>query len=438
MKRTTSLRTRVVAMFLAAVCIVGLIPTTAFAAGSSVPQTITLKNADYHVGEGLHYTSGTLGECYIHEFTMNVDGSTQVGFCGDHSKEMGTSLIGDPWSSPTEITDKNVKLILSAFYSHSNGMFTEAGKAAGCSTYNEFETIWTQGWYQACVWLALQGDLPDYETNPDAWVEAVATERMRVINAYHDAGQSWAQHYENIDDPDDLPDGTEGTWTCRAAAQFLLNNFNSGYYLDWTIYRYSYAGNGSDKHAAGDVQSIIVGFPSDEPDEPGDSVGLTIRKVDSSNQNKGLQGAQFSVVATDGSFDKTYTTDSTGTITIDSETEPLFKAGTYIVTETKAPAGYTISDPSPKTVTVLPGNDASVVLTFYDDAEITGSGSIRKVDKDNPTVGLAGAVIEIRGIDVEYGPTRVVTGAGGYVSEDDFSFQDLPIGSYICRRGRCS
>lgn len=35
MKRTTSLRTRVVAMLLAVVCIVGLIPTTAFAAGSS-------------------------------------------------------------------------------------------------------------------------------------------------------------------------------------------------------------------------------------------------------------------------------------------------------------------------------------------------------------------------------------------------------------------
>lgn len=35
MKGKTSLRTRIVAMFLAAVCIVGLIPTAAFAAGSS-------------------------------------------------------------------------------------------------------------------------------------------------------------------------------------------------------------------------------------------------------------------------------------------------------------------------------------------------------------------------------------------------------------------
>ena len=35
MKRTTSLRARIVAMFLVVVCVVGLIPTTAFAAGSS-------------------------------------------------------------------------------------------------------------------------------------------------------------------------------------------------------------------------------------------------------------------------------------------------------------------------------------------------------------------------------------------------------------------
>ena len=82
-------------------------------------------------------------------------------------------------------------------------------------------------------------------------------------------------------------------------------------------------------------------------------------------------------------------------------------------------------------MTVGEGDTASATFTFYDDAEITGSGSIRKVDKDNPTVGLEGAVIEIRGIDNGYGPTRVITGPGGYVSEEDFSFKDLPIGAYI-------
>lgn len=102
------------------------------------------------------------------------------------------------------------------------------------------------------------------------------------------------------------------------------------------------------------------------------------------------------MTAIGGSFDKVYTTDENGLITID-ETENGFGPGTYGVTEIKAPSGYTISDTSTKYVTVGEGDTASATFTFYDDAEITGSGSIRKVDKDNPTVGLAGAVIEIQG-----------------------------------------
>ena len=109
----------------------------------------------------------------------------------------------------------------------------------------------------------------------------------------------------------------------------------------------------------------------------------------------------------------------------------VFGPGRYAITEIKAPSGYTISDTSTKYVEIDNGQNANVEFTYYDEPEITGGGSIRKVDADNPTVGLAGAVIEIRGVSVTYGPTRVVTGAGGYVSEADFNIADLPIGSYI-------
>lgn len=91
MKGKTSLRTRVVAMLLAVVCIVGLIPTTAFAA-NTVPGTVTLKKADYHVTDAIKYDSGVLGECYVHEFYMNVNGSETVGFCADPPREWAQHL----------------------------------------------------------------------------------------------------------------------------------------------------------------------------------------------------------------------------------------------------------------------------------------------------------------------------------------------------------
>lgn len=425
MKRTTSLRTRIVAMFLAVVCIVGLIPTTVFAEDgqSSVPGTVTLKNADYHVSDPISYESGVLGKCYIHEFEMDVGGAGTVGFCGDHSKEMGNSLIGDVWSNPREITDKNVKLILSHFYSYATGKFSPEGEAQNLTPYTEFETTWTQGWFQACVWLALGGNLPDYESDPEGWVEAVATERLRVVNAYHDAGYDWAPHNDSIDD---------GSWSCRQAAQYILDH--PDWWGDWSIYQYDYADEGSPSHPdPGKIQSIVVGIYSpDGPDVPSERCTLTIKKVDSSNPSKGLQGAEFQVTQVNGGFNKVYTTDSSGIIKISSSTENGFVPGKYAVTEIKAPDGYKISDTSTKYVTVDEGQNANATFTFYDEPVITGSGSIRKVDADNPSMGLEGAVIRISGIgDTPFEQTEVITGAGGYVSEEDFSFEDLPTGSYV-------
>ena len=279
MKGKTSLRTRVVAMLLAVVCIVGLIPTTAFAA-NTVPGTVTLKKADYHVTDAIKYDSGVLGECYVHEFYMNVNGSETVGFCADHSKRMGTSLTGHTWSNPEEITDKNVKLLLSYYYSYSEGKFSPAGEAQGLQPFDEFSAVWTQGWLQACVWLALNGSLPDYETDREAWVEAVATERMRLVNAYSDAGYDWAEHYNSIDDPDGPGvEGDEG-WTCRMAAEYIVNH--PDLWGDWKIYRYTYAGPGSDAHPdPSTIQAIIVGIYN--PTTTDERCMLTIKKVDATN-----------------------------------------------------------------------------------------------------------------------------------------------------------
>ena len=63
-----------------------------------------------------------------------------------------------------------------------------------------------------------------------------------------------------------------------------------------------------------------------------------------------------------------------------------------------------------------------------DTPEITGEGSIRKVDADDPTRGLAGAVIKITGVDNDFVGTYT-TGVGGYIT--DIPWDTMPIGSYV-------
>lgn len=411
MKRTTPLRTRLLSMFLVAVCTLGLFPASALpalaASEPSVPSTISLDKADYHVSNGLSYTSDTLGTVYIHEFWMDIDGQQRFGFCGDHSMDMGSSLVGHTWSNPTEITNSNVVLLLSYFYTcaYDNQAFTE------------FETTWSNGFIQACVWNSLNGNIPDWQTDEEGFIEAVAKERMDVINAYHDAGYAWAAHYDTIDD---------GTWTCRMSADLIVKD--RARWNDYKVYLYQYAGEGNSKFDKDKVQPIIVAIPNttdtDNP-EPTD-YSLTIRKVDASNPNKLLSGAEFLVEETSGAYSKYHTTNSDGIIKLEY---PDILAGTYAITETKAPEGYEISDTSTKYVTVDSGNNSNVVFTSYDKTIVEGTGHIRKVDADNPTKGLSGAVIKITGVDNNFSGTYT-TGEGGYISDTDLDFSTLPTGSY--------
>ena len=103
-------------------------------------------------------------------------------------------------------------------------------------------------------------------------------------------------------------------------------------------------------------------------------------------------------------------------------------ASTYAISEVSAPEGYEVDDPGPQYV-VIPGNgtDTTFTVTFTDSKEITASGSIRKVDADNPTKGLAGAVIKIEGVDNPFVGTYT-TGSGGYLT--DVPWDDMAVGSY--------
>ena len=387
--------TRLTAMLLVLVCMLGLFPATAFAAG---PETITLDDCTYN---GIHYESPALGVCYMHKMQFDVDGDSIMGFCSQKGAGMGWSLEGHTWDSPKSISNETVEIMMAYFYAHSKGIFTDEAHALGVDEVWGSDYTWTMNaWVQAVVWRYKANLLSDPTV-------ACAEELMYVYNNLEHAS------YTSIDDELD-------GWSFRDRAQYILDLGRQGVWGDCAVYEYTYAGPGSSYHPANDVQSVMVG----ELTITREQYQLTVRKVDSSNQNQGLAGARFLVTSENGSYSQEVVTGSDGTYTL----FPL-DAGTYAVTELDPPEGYEIDNPGPQYV-VLPSTtgETTVTVTFTDTPVITSEGSIRKVDSDDPTKGLAGAVIKIEGIDNEFVGTYT-TGDGGYLQ--DVPWDTMPVGDYV-------
>ena len=395
MKKTWhSLKNRVTAMLLALICVLGLLPTAALAAGA---DTIKLERFGM---SGVSYQSASLGRCTMHQMYYGVAGKTSVGFCGTKGGGMGTSLIGQTWGDPKPVTDPTVKMMMAYYYAHSLGIFTDKAHALGV------DDIWDSGyswymnaWVQAIVWRYKDGSLGDPAT-------ACAEELMYVWNSLKGAS------YTSIDQ---TCDGT----TFRDRAKYILDLGKQDVWGDCDVKEYSFTGAGSAAHPASTVQSVMIGSLT----ATNEQYKLVVKKVDATNPTKGLAGARFHVESTNGSFAKDIVTGADGTYTF----SPL-DAGTYAVTETAAPNGYEIDNAGPEYV-VLPNNgNSTVTITFTDTPTITASGKIRKVDADDPTRGLAGAVIKITGVDNNFTGTYT-TGAGGALT--DVPWDTMPIGSYV-------
>lgn len=395
MKKTWhSLKNRVTAMLLALICVLGLLPTTALAAGA---DTIKLERFGM---SGVSYQSASLGRCTMHQMYYGVAGKTSVGFCGTKGGGMGTSLIGQTWGSPKPVTDPTVKMMMAYYYAHSLGIFTDKAHALGV------DDIWDSGyswymnaWVQAIVWRYKDGSLGDPAT-------ACAEELMYVWNSLKGAS------YTSIDQ---ICDGT----TFRDRAKYILDLGKQDVWGDCDVKEYSFTGAGSAAHPASTVQSVMIGSLT----VTNEQYKLVVKKVDATNPTKGLAGARFHVESTNGSFSRDIVTGADGTYTF----SPL-DAGTYAVTETAAPNGYEIDNAGPEYV-VLPNNGSSTVtITFTDTPTVTATGKIRKVDADDPTRGLAGAVIKITGVDNNFTGTYT-TRAGGALT--DVPWDTMPIGSYV-------
>ena len=385
---------RLICFLLALICMLGLLPNTAFAAG---PNTIVMEDCTHN---GVFYESAALSTCWLHQMKFDFNGDTVMGFCADHGGGMGWSLEGHEWNNPREITDPTVKTMMAYFYAHSRGIFTDQAKALGVDETWSSDYTWTMNaWVQAVVWRYQENLFSDP-------VAACAEELMYVYNNLEHTS------YSSIDD---VVDGT----TLRDRAQYILDLGAQGVWGDCTVYEYDYAGPGTAQHPAYDVQGIIIG----DLTVTRERYQFTIKKVDATNPNLALPGARFLVQNANGTFSQEVVTGSDGTVTLTN-----LEASTYSVTELDPPDNYQIDNAGPQYV-VLPSatGETTATVTFTDTPIRTGEGSIRKVDADDPTKGLAGAVIKIEGVDNEFVGTYI-TGAGGYL--EDVPWDTMPIGSF--------
>lgn len=418
----TKIGTRLLSLFLTAICVIGLIPTSAFAAPSgSMPSEITLQKSDYFLDTdgSKTYNSPSFGEpLYLHIINMNVGGKTKVGFCAENGKQLGNTLIGKKWGNLEPVTNSFIKMMIGYYYCMTDAQYQN-------DAYKEKWNgeLWTDqnliryhnAWIQALCWRAL-GQGTAIPSDAEGQKVAIAKELMYIANAKN--GTSYSDIYTD----------KYGTTTFYQKGEKVLDNTDCWPDVDVTLYHYI-GGNATSpdgkKHYTNDnTQAIMVATPKNEPTS--DTYRIIVKKVDSSNPTKGLAGATFSlemVGSDDPSFPKPGVTGQDGTYIFDR-----LKAGTYQVTETKAPEGYQIDNPGPYTVTLPTNGQKTVTVTALDTPITLASGSIRKVDKDRPTMGLAGATIRITGIDNNF-TYEGQTVEGGALT--DVPWDTMPVGSYV-------
>lgn len=387
-----------------------------------MPSEITLQKSDYFLDTdgSKTYNSPSFGEpLYLHIINMNVGGETKIGFCAEHGKQLGNTLIGKKWGNPEPVTNSFIKMMIGYYYCMTDAKYqTDAYKEKwGGELWTDQNLIrYHNAWIQALCWRAL-GQGAAIPSDAEGQKVAIAKELMYIANAKN--GTSYSDIYTD----------KYGTTTFYQKGEKVLDNTDCWPDVDVTLYRYI-GGNATSpdgkKHYTNDnTQAIMVATPK-KSDIPSDKYQIVVKKVDSSNPTKGLAGATFSlemVGSDDPKFPMTGVTGQDGTYTFKN-----LKAGTYQVTETEAPEGYQIDNPGPYAVTLPTNGQKTVTVTALDTPITLASGSIRKVDKDRPTMGLAGATIRITGIDNNF-TYEGQTVEGGALT--DVPWDTMPVGSYV-------
>lgn len=303
-RRLQSTAFRAMAVLIALICMMGLIPAWAQAAGT---DSITLVRFGF---SGVSYESASLGRCQLHQMYYDYGGKTTIGFCGTKGGGMGSGLEGQTWGNPTPITDPTVEMMMAYYYAHSTGTFTDAAVAAGVDTLWDAGYTWyMNAWVQAILWRYQQGSL-------QSPVEACAEELMYVYNSLE------GTHYTSIDQE-------QGGSSFRSRTQYIFD-LGPEVWGDCSVYLYTFTGAGTSDHPASTVQDVVIGDLQVDTTE--DHYTLTVKKVDATNPTKGLEGAQFHVESVNGSFQQDIVTGPDGTYTLRN-----LDANTYAVSETAPP-----------------------------------------------------------------------------------------------------
>lgn len=385
-----------------------------------MPSEITLQKSDYFLDTdgSKTYNSPSFGEpLYLHIINMNVGGETKIGFCAEHGKQLGNTLIGKKWGNPEPVTNSFIKMMIGYYYCMTDTKYqTDAYKEKwGGELWTDPNLIrYHNAWIQALCWRAL-GQGAAIPSDAEGQKVAIAKELMYIANAKN--GTSYSDIYTD----------KYGTTTFYQKGEKVLDNTDCWPDVDVTLYHYiggdKTSPDGKKHYTNENTQAIMVATPKEPTSE---EYQIVVKKVDSSNPTKGLAGAEFSlemVGSDDPKFPMTGVTGQNGTYTFRG-----LKAGTYQVTETTAPDGYQIDNPGPYTVTLPTNGQKTVTVTALDTPITLASGSIRKVDKDRPTMGLAGATIRITGIDNNF-TYEGQTVEGGALT--DVPWDTMPVGSYV-------
>ena len=441
---------RALSLLLALVCIVGVLPLSAFAAeGIAAPSAITQKSADYTYTNGrpVRYESASdtvnaVGRPYV--FSAQVDvpgfGSTRA-LCAYQKGTLGGGANGQKWNYKTEVTHPSLKALLTWVYTSTYGNFTPAGKAAGMGSWKQ---MWADLWFmtaQGLTWYYEQGILKNCDTDREGFIVQVAEEFAAAYRMYHDEyGYSpWITDWDNLDIHAIINSADNGA-TGASAYDFAATAVNvvldhPEYFYEHHLWEYEWDTTQTWKlpgQESTPMQRLLIAVPG--PDDDSDTVKMTVKKLEAGS-NKPLPGVTFTVESADGSgaFSVTRQTGADGTFTLTSEADDL-SAGQYTITEEDVPEGY-VAQTASQTVTVMPNNSISNTFTFYNEPnQKEGDGSIRKVDSDNPAVGIPGAVIRITSVKLDDGGSyfgEFVTKDGGYILKEDLDFSKLPKGSYL-------